>query len=207
MWENAILLPPPAKHSVTNRILESLEGSESAPLTKREKSSDFLPPLELGRPRINFSSHARSPFSAHSAKVTVSDIQTPSDHAFERRSGPSRNPLHSPGKTSQFHPSRSDGSSTPYHLPPSRYPPRRPDAASSVARWPAPSPRSAPPSSYGNVASPRDIKRRRTILLDFREVTLDLLEETATVLDQLNNTLHKMTLRRKDASSMRLWAV
>jgi hypothetical protein len=41
-----------------------------------------------------------------------------------------------------------------------------------------------------------DIKRRRSMLLDLREVALDLLEETSTVLTQVDKALPKLAAKR-----------
>jgi hypothetical protein len=195
--DDAILLPPPAREKISHRILESLKGTDTHPAGERERSSDFLPPLELGKPRIDFSNHEHHSFSSYSSVANVPKQRNVPVHPLERRTLPPRTSLPSSRATPRFYPSSPNESPAPYHPPVTRHLLRTRYAPSPVHRWPSPVPRSMRHSPYDRVVNLRDIKRRRTVLLDFREVALDLLEETSTVLNQLDNTLHKVALKRK----------
>jgi hypothetical protein len=195
--DDAILLPPPAKQKVLNQILESLRRTDSNPAAERERSSDFLPPLELGKPRIHFSNDEQRLPSVYSSVPDMSKQRHALVHSLERRTLPPRTFLPSSRATPRFYPLRPNESPAPYQVPFNRHLVPRRYATSPVHRWPSPIPSLMRRSPYDRVVDLRDIKRRRTVLLDFREVALDLLEETSTVLNQLDNTLHKMALRRK----------
>ncbi|KAJ9105781.1 hypothetical protein QFC20_004268 [Naganishia adeliensis] len=135
--DDAILLPPPAKHKVANRIVESFKGAEKDFLAKKHESSDFLPPLQLDQSGINFSSYRhlpqqrRHPDSAHVEQMTaVCQI--------ERRPTAPRNFTRSPGGPQRFCPLRRESSPGPYELPLRRYITARADRPFATRSWPSP---------------------------------------------------------------------
>lgn len=197
--DDAILLPPPANYKVANRIVESFKGAEKDFLAKKHESSDFLPPLRLDQPGINFSSYRhlpqkrRHPDSAHVEQMTAG-------RQIERRPTAPRNFTRSPGRPQRFCPLRRETSPGPYELPLRRYITARADRPFPTRRWPSPLLPSMPSNPTAQVITLQDIRRRRTVLLDFREVALDMLEETSTVLNQLDKTLSRLAALRKEAS-------
>lgn len=195
----AILLPPPAKHKVTNPILETLNGK--VPASKKRESANLLPVLDLDEPRHHFSSYQHRPRVPYPSPGNGPESRSRAGRPFADRPSFSRNFMRQPGGPPQFHPLRRTDFPGPYQRPVSRYMIPRPGTPRMPAsRWPS----HLLPSAKGNpqfrVVTLQDIKHRRSLLLDFREVALDLLEETSTVLNQLDKSLPKLAAMRKNAS-------
>lgn len=196
--DDAILLPPPAKHKVANPTLESFKGTDVCFLENKRDYSNFLPPLQLHQPRINFSSYRHLPPRDNRSVAALVEHRASSVHQAERRHMPHRNFTRSPSGPQRHYPSRRDNVLDPYSL--GRQIPARADTPLAVRRWSSPFHASTQGSPHARVMTLQNIRRRRTILLDFREVALDMLEETSTVLNQLDKTLPKFAALRKEAS-------
>ena len=197
MRDDAILLPPPATRNLASRISDTFNRTRT--ITRKQDSSELLPILELDDPRKMYANH----------RPTHSLYQGPLHGSALRRAWPR---------------ARADGHSglakdlEPYRTPVTKWY-RQLWQADRGEPYPVPV-RSSITRSAGHSATSRsvcqphlframhsqfrhqiepsmeDIKRRRSTLIDFREVTLDLLEEIWIVLTQLDRALSNSSTKR-----------
>lgn len=197
MRDDAILLPPPATRKVASRIFDTLNKTRNIP--REQNSSELLPILELDDPRRMYASY-RQTHSLH---------QGPLHGCVLRRAWPRASAVFHSGVAKDLE---------PYRLPATKWyqQPRQADRGgpypmpvlSSITRaagyWatsrsvypPHASTAMDPVPNRQTAASMMSIKRRRSMLIDFREVTLDLLEEISTVLTHLDRALPKSSTKR-----------
>lgn len=199
MRDDAILLPPPstATHKIVPHIRQDLNGKSLG--ANRQEGTELLPILELDEPRTMFASYRHSGSSRlglqrRPVSRGLGKSGDEAGHMAIPRPDKRYAMLSTRKQPSTWHTVRN----APYHHPVHAQPP--PQAMASTPRRFAYQPY---PIGAIHSKSPRqsaltllDIKRRRSRLLDLREVALDLLEETSTVLTQLDKVLPKLASRR-----------
>lgn len=185
-----MLLPPPSKHRVTTKLSEHFE------LLKRtSKSSRVAATISLPQSRIGPSTASNEHLYALTPRPSSPIYGLPRLHheacSRQRRS----NFLLTPHLLPQIAPYRlSNGTPSPL-LGLSPYS-RIPQGFGYDSH-----PRHLRRVPHGQVAvSLMEIKRRRSLLLDFRECALDLLDETSTVLRQLEKASLRLSASRQRAA-------